>query len=160
MNSSQGASKETISDPRLLEGLGLVLARRWFDAHEAIEEVWAETEEGEWRECLQVLIQQCVAFEHLRRGNALGAFNVWNKARGKLRKLGECYAGIEIGPWGEAITVFYEQARLADRVKQQLEGGVAAGAKHIGDLPELPPATDWPTPVLSAELAARVTAPS
>lgn len=151
-----GDPPASVHDPRLLEGLRLARDQRWFDAHEAVEAVWQEVEAGPWRECLQTFIQQCVALEHLQRGNALGAFNVWNKARGKVRKLEPWYAGIGIGPWSEAIAAFYEEARLADRVKQQLEGGVAAGAKHIEDLPGLPAAERWPVPVLSQELAARL----
>lgn len=149
-------NQDIVSDPRLLEGLRLALAGRWFDAHEAIEAVWRETDAGDWRECLQAIIQQCVALEHLQRGNALGAFNVWSRARGKLQKLEAWYLGVGIGPWGEAIAAFYEEAHLADRVKQRLEGGVAAGAEHITDLPPLPPPEAWPRPVVRADLAARI----
>src|SRR5690606_23946329 len=75
---SRDAFPTRCEDPRLLEGLRLLLARRWYDAHEALEGPWGELEPGPWREVLQGLIQQCVALEHLRRDNALGAFNVWS----------------------------------------------------------------------------------
>jgi hypothetical protein len=143
-------------DPRFLKGLRLIQSRKWFDAHEALEDLWRETEEGAWRECLQGLIQQVVALEHLQRGNALGCFNVWSRARGKLKGLEDWVAGVGVGPWSELLVRFYtDDVNLADRVKQQLEGGVAAGDEHI-DMGALPPQETWPLPPLTPELEARL----
>ena len=57
-------------DPRVEEGLHLLRRRRWFDAHEAFEAAWGEAD-GDERAALQGLIHVAVAFEHLRRGNAV-----------------------------------------------------------------------------------------
>lgn len=147
----------TERDPRFLTGVRQLVAREWFEAHESLEDLWRELEEapdaGERRAVLQGIIQHAVALEHLSRGNALGCFNVWSRAKAKLAKLEPWALGIGIGPWGEAIAAFYQEVDLANRVRQQLEGGVAAGEEHL-DLPALPPAEAWPAPPLSAELAA------
>jgi hypothetical protein len=143
-------------DPRFLTGIELLRSRKWFDAHEALEDLWGETEPGAWREFLQGLIQHAVALEHLQRGNALGCFNVWSKARGKLKALDDWVAGVGVGPWSEVLVRFYtDDVGLADRVRQQLEGGVAAGEEHI-DMGALPPLETWPQPPLSSELEARL----
>lgn len=146
-----------MADPRLEEGLRLLRARAWFDAHEAFEPVWHEREAGPEREALQAVIQLCVALEHLRRGNALGCFNVWSRAKAKLAPLAKLDGwdgvvdGIGVEAWCAAMGPFFEEARLADRVKAQLEGGVAAGAEHLdaSAFPPLPPAEGWPLPPLS-----------
>jgi predicted metal-dependent hydrolase len=144
-----------MADPRLIAGLRRLLARKWFDAHESMEELWRETDESEVerRAALQGIIQHAVALEHLQRGNALGAFNVWSRAKGKLAKVDPWALGVGIGEWGEAIEAFYKQVNLADRVRQQLEGGIAAGEEHL-DLPDLPALETWPIPPLSDDLAA------
>lgn len=142
-----------------MEGLRLLLARDYFEAHEALEDPWREMERGEaWADVLQGLIQLAVALEHLKRDNWMGAFNVWQKAKAKLRKAPEWAAGIGVSAWSEAVGEHMTRSGLAERVKFQLEGGIAAGEEHIqaSSLPPLPPAEEWPVPSLSEELQARL----
>lgn len=148
-----------IEDPRLLAGLRLLVGRDYFAAHEALEDPWRELEQGSlWKDVLQGLIQLCVALEHLRRENWQGAFNVWQKSRAKLRRAPAEVAGLEVGAWAAAVAAHFGAAHLAERVKAQLEGGVADGEVHLdaAALPPVPPLEAWPIPSLSAELAARV----
>jgi hypothetical protein len=135
----------------------LIQSRRWLEAHDALEALRGEAEEGSpLRSCLQALTQQLLALDHLGRGNALECFNVWSRARGTVKKLDDWVAGVGVGPWSEALMGFYTaDVNLADRVKQQLEGGIAAGAEHI-DMGPLPPLTTWPVPALTPELEARL----
>ena len=152
---------ERVDDPRVLEGLRLLVAREYFEAHEGLEAAWRELERGEpWADVLQGLIQLAVALEHLKRDNALGAFNVWQKARGKLRKAPEWVAGIGVQAWASAVAEHFKRCGIAERVKFLLEGGVADGAAHIeaSSLPPLPPPEEWPIPELTDELAARIPA--
>ena len=143
------------ADPALLAGLRLLRARAWFEAHEALEDLWREHPEGQRREALQALIQHAVALEHLARGNALGAFNVWSRAKARAKKLPGELEGIDLAGWGAALERFYAEVDLAQRVRGQLEGGVAAGEAHI-ELPPLPPAATWPNPPLSEEIEAQL----
>ncbi|MBL4846231.1 MAG: DUF309 domain-containing protein [Planctomycetes bacterium] len=150
---------ERVDDPRVLEGLRLLLTRRYFEAHESLEESWSEMERGEpWADVLQGLIQLSVALEHLKRDNAMGAFNVWQKSRAKLRKAPDWVAGIGVADWAEAVATHFTRCGIAERVKFLLEGGVADGAAHIEEasLPPLPPDDEWPIPELREELAARI----
>jgi len=140
-------------DPRLLEGLRLLRAREWFEAHEALEDLWREEPAGEWRDLLQTLIQHAVSLEHLKRGNALGTFKVWSRAKAKAAKLPEALNGIDLAGWGAALEAFYGEVDLAKRVQGQLEGGVAAGDEHI-QLEPLPADERWPIPSLAPELDA------
>jgi predicted metal-dependent hydrolase len=56
----------------LAEGLELMRAERWFDAHEALEDEWREAPAPE-RDFLQGLVHVTVAWHHASRGNAPGA---------------------------------------------------------------------------------------
>ncbi|MCO5165488.1 MAG: DUF309 domain-containing protein [Planctomycetes bacterium] len=71
-----------MTDP-VARGLALARASRWFEAHEAFEEGWrAEAEPGR-RATLRALVHACVALEHRRRGNAIGADLQLAKARAR-----------------------------------------------------------------------------
>ena len=143
-------------DPRFLTGLRLIQSRRWFDAHEPLEDLWREAEEGAWREFLQGLIQQVVALEHLQRGNPRGCFKVWSRARAKLKPLDDCVAGVGVGLWSEALVRFYtDEVNLADRVEAQSKRGVAPREEPV-ELGALPPLETWPLPTLSPDLEARL----
>lgn len=141
-------------DPRLLEGLRLARAREYFAAHEALEALWQDEPEGPWREALQALIQLCVALEHLRRGNALGAFNVAGKARARLAELEPWQRGVGVGPFAAAVEAFWREAHLADRVKEQLGGAIPSDDAPATPPPPLPPDEAWPIPPLDEALAA------
>jgi predicted metal-dependent hydrolase len=56
---------------------------RFFDCHEALEEVWLELS-GERKKFLQGLIQAAVALHHLRNGNRVGAERLLAAAVEKL----------------------------------------------------------------------------
>ena len=71
----------------LEEGIGLMRDKRWFDAHEALEDEWRDAPEPE-RDFLQGLVHVTVAWHHASRGNAPGASRQLEKA---TRRLG-CYA--------------------------------------------------------------------
>ena len=148
-----------MSDAEFLAGVRLLRDRRYFEAHEALEEVWQPTPPGPRREALQAVIQLAVALEHLRRGNANGCFALWNKARGRVAA-GEDWTAEGLGVAGflERTSAFLTgEAALADRVRAQLEGGVAADAEagHVQVAP-LPPDEAWPVPPLRDPLAAEL----
>ncbi len=118
------------------EGLRLMRARRWYAAHDAIEQAWREAN-GDERAFLQGLIQVAVSFEHLRRGNPRGALSQWGKAGSKLGRLGTRTCGIDIDVWCAEISRFFAQIDLERR----------AGAQGGGPSPEaLPGETSWPVP--------------
>jgi len=68
---------------RFQEGIELFNRGRFFDCHEALEEVWLEFS-GDRKKFLQGLIQLTVAFHHLRNGNRVGAGRLLAAAIEKL----------------------------------------------------------------------------
>jgi len=68
---------------RFQEGIELFNRGRFFDCHEALEEVWLEFS-GDRKKFLQGLIQLTVAFHHLGSGNLVGAGRLLAAAVEKL----------------------------------------------------------------------------
>lgn len=68
------------------EGIDLFNEGRFFECHEAWEEVWNHSH-GEEKLAIQGLIQAAVAILHLERGNREGAQSLYGKAKAKLDPL-------------------------------------------------------------------------
>ena len=92
-------------------GLQLMRERRWFDAHEALEDEWREAPAGE-RDFLQGLVHVTVAWHHASRGNAPGASRQLEKARRRLGPYAPSHRGVDV----EAVLAQVEaaSARVAE----------------------------------------------
>jgi dTDP-4-amino-4,6-dideoxygalactose transaminase len=106
------------TDPYRL-GIELFNAGRFFDAHEALEDVWREAS-GDEREFLQAVIQIAVGLHHYSTGNLAGAGSLMARGAEKLGRYPETYCELRVNSLREAI------ARWTDA----LAGGAAR--------PELP----------------------
>ncbi len=97
----------TSSPDRWHEGIELFNAGRFFECHEAWEEVWKKAR-GEEKVFVQGMIQMAVAILHAQRGNARGARSVWNKARNKLRSVPVDHRGLALDRLYGAVDGFIE----------------------------------------------------
>ena len=92
-----------------LDGLALFNQRKFFEAHEVLEDVWREASKPE-RLFLQGLVQVAVAFVHHSRGNPVGCRSVLERARRNLSHYPEDQGGIDLAgllravdAWRQAI---------------------------------------------------------
>ena len=79
----------------LEEGLSLMRAERWFDAHEALEDEWRDAP-GPERDFLQGLVHVTVAWHHASRGNAPGASRQLVKANRRLAPYAPTHRGVDV----------------------------------------------------------------
>jgi predicted metal-dependent hydrolase len=79
----------------LEEGLSLMRAERWFDAHEALEDEWRDAP-GPERDFLQGLVHVTVAWHHASRGNAPGASRQLEKATRRLTSYAPAHRGVDV----------------------------------------------------------------
>ena len=90
-------------------GIDLFNEGRFFECHEAWEEVWKRSEGAE-KLFYQGLIQAAVAILHAERGNLDGAASMYRKAREKLDPLPHHHRGIALGDLRDALSIFFAQA--------------------------------------------------
>jgi predicted metal-dependent hydrolase len=76
-------------------GVQLMRDRRWFDAHEALEDEWREAPASE-RDFLQGLVHVTVAWHHASRGNAPGASRQLEKAARRLGPYAPSHRGVDV----------------------------------------------------------------
>jgi predicted metal-dependent hydrolase len=91
------------------EGIDLFNQGRFFECHEAWEQVWNRSR-GEEKLAIQGLIQAAVAILHLERGNREGAKSLYAKARAKLDPLPFNFKGIELSQLREELREFFALA--------------------------------------------------
>ena len=86
-------------------GHGVELFNRadFFDAHEALEDVWRAAPEPE-KKFLQGLIQVAVALHHHGNGNLAGARSVLKRAFRNLSRYPEGFGGIHLAPLLNSIS--------------------------------------------------------
>jgi len=92
-----------------LRGIELFNAGRFFESHEAFEEIWMKSEGAE-RELLHALIQSAAALHHLQRGNLKGASSVYGRARAKLAALPGNILRLDARDFGEQIERYFDSA--------------------------------------------------
>ncbi len=126
-------------DPRVLEGIALIRAREWFEAHEALELAWRDAAPP-YKHWLQGLLHGAVALEHLRRGNPRGAWGQWDKARKRLADAPTELAGINPVAWRQALDAFAAAIDLPERSRRHV------ARLPADDLPVLPAVEEWPLP--------------
>jgi predicted metal-dependent hydrolase len=90
-------------------GIDLFNQGRYFECHEAWEEVWKRTH-GPEKLFYQGLIQAAVAILHCERGNLEGAASLYEKARVKLDPLPSEHVGISLAELRLALEVFFKAA--------------------------------------------------
>jgi predicted metal-dependent hydrolase len=74
------ADCQGLLDPVAVRGLELFNARKYWLAHEALEEAWKE-EPGEIRHLYRGILQVGVTYLHVERGNYVGAMKVYRRSR-------------------------------------------------------------------------------
>lgn len=78
-----------------LDGIRLFNAGRYFDAHEAWEEIWQHSS-GETKLFYQMLIQAAVCLHHYENGNMRGAQGMYERALDKLAHLPDEFMSLNL----------------------------------------------------------------
>lgn len=91
------------------DGVALFNAGRFFECHEAWEQVWRRAR-GDDKRAQQGLIQAAAAILHVERGNLIGAASLYAKARAKLEACPDGYMGLAIREFRRALAQYFEIA--------------------------------------------------
>ncbi len=102
---------ETMNEYPCQRGLTLFNSGHFFDAHEALEDVWREApRHSHRRRHLQGLVQLAVAFHHQSSGNLVGARSVLERALRNIEDAEESLPEVDwkrlrtsLKPWREYL---------------------------------------------------------
>lgn len=93
-------------EERFEQGVELFNAGRFFECHEAWEDVW-KSQSGEQKLFTQGMIQAAAALLHASRGNRSGAASLYAKACEKIERFPDHYMGLALGEFRTAMREFF-----------------------------------------------------
>lgn len=117
----QTGVKQSDMKEKVAEGIHLFNSQKFFEAHEALEEVWLNAR-GKERIFLHGLIQVAAAFHHHSRSNPAGFQSLLNKGLSKLDQCGEVMEGIDLAALREQIQPWFDHLSA---------GRPSQSAKHL-----------------------------
>jgi uncharacterized protein len=91
----------------LASGIELFNQGKFFEAHEALEDVW-RTVPAAQKKFFQGLVQVAVAFHHYSTGNRVGMKSVMERAMRNLAEGRESFDGIRVQPLLETLAAWRE----------------------------------------------------
>jgi uncharacterized protein len=98
-----------VESDKYLQGIALLNEASFFDAHEALEDVWRAAPPQN-KKFLQGLVQVAVAFHHYSTGNRVGMRSVLERAIKNLSQPAGIFGEIQLtallhslGQWREAL---------------------------------------------------------
>ena len=89
-----------------LQGISLFNAGRYFDAHEAWEEIWLRSS-GDDKLFYQMLIQSAVGLHHYERGNCRGGRGMHKAVTEKLSRLPSLYKSLDLKEFSRQFRSFF-----------------------------------------------------
>jgi predicted metal-dependent hydrolase len=91
-----------------LEGITHFNAGRYFEAHEAWEEIWLHSS-GDAKVFYQMMIQAAVGLYHHERNNARGARGMYNNVIEKLERLPSFYMSLNLEEFARQFKSFFAE---------------------------------------------------
>lgn len=106
-------------DERFYQGIRDFNERRFFEAHDILEDLWHEYREED-RLFLQGLIQIAVGYYHFENRNLKGAHSQFRKACTKLEPYQPDHKGVQIGELLHSVSTCQDAIERAERGEQGL----------------------------------------
>ena len=91
-----------------LDGIKHFNARRYFEAHEAWEEIWLHSS-GEAKLFYQMIIQAAVGLHHYERSNVRGARGMYNNVMEKLERLPSSFMSLNLDDFSRQFKTFFAE---------------------------------------------------
>ena len=82
-------------EDNLLDALNLFNNQKWYEAHDAFEDIW-NTLDGDERQIIQGILQVSVSQFHLTKGNLNGATILMGEGLGRIKNRTKIDLGIDL----------------------------------------------------------------
>jgi len=96
-----------VESDKYLQGIALLNEAEFFDAHEALEDVWRAAP-SENKKFLQGLVQVAVAFHHYSTGNRVGMRSVLERAIKNLSQPAGSFGQIQLAALLQSLSQWRE----------------------------------------------------
>ena len=93
------------------EALNLFNSQNWYEAHDALEDIWNELD-GDERQVIQGILQISVSQFHLSKGNNNGAIILLGEGIGRIKKRSHINLGVDLVSFCECLEKLLNKLHL------------------------------------------------
>ena len=100
----------------LILAIKLFNNHKWYEAHDAFEDLW-NVIEGEERQIIQGILQVAVSQFHLSKGNLNGATILLGEGLGRIKNRTNINLGIDLESFSKSLEILLEKLQYNEEVK-------------------------------------------
>ena len=104
-------------DNSLLNALNLFNKQKWYEAHDAFEELW-NTLDGDERQIIQGILQVSVSQFHLSKGNLNGATILLGEGLGRIKNRTNINLGIDLKSFCKSLEKLLRKLQYREELNE------------------------------------------
>ena len=97
--------------------LSLFNEQKWYEAHDAFEDIW-NTVDGDERQIIQGILQVAVSQFHLSKGNLNGATILLGEGLGRIKNRTNIDLGLDLESFCECLEILLRKLQLKDTLNE------------------------------------------
>ena len=104
-------------DDNFLNALNLFNNQKWYEAHDAFEDIW-NTLDGDERQIIQGILQVSVSQFHLNKGNLNGATILLGEGLGRIKNRTNINLGIDLQTFCKCLEDLLRKLQYREELNQ------------------------------------------
>ena len=100
-----------------LKALNLFNSQKWYEAHDAFEDIW-NTLDGDERQIIQGILQVSVSQFHLSKGNLNGATILLGEGLGRIKNRTNINLGIDLKTFCECLEELLRKLQYREKLNE------------------------------------------
>ena len=98
--------------------LNLFNNQKWYEAHDAFEEIW-NTLDGDERQIIQGILQVSVSQFHLTKGNINGATILMGEGLGRIKKRTNINLGVDLESFCKSLEELLRKLQYGEKLMEE-----------------------------------------
>ena len=105
-------------EDNLFNALNLFNNQKWYEAHDAFEEIW-NTLDGDERQIIQGILQVSVSQFHLTKGNINGATILMGEGLGRIKKRTNINLGVDLESFCKSLEELLRKLQYGEKLTEE-----------------------------------------
>ena len=102
----------------LYKALNLFNSHKWYEAHDAFEEIWNSVD-GDERQIIQGILQVSVSQFHLSKGNLNGATILLGEGLGRIKTRTKINLGIDLDEFCRCLEILLKKLQYKENLNEK-----------------------------------------
>ena len=104
-------------EEKFLKALNLFNDQKWYEAHDAFEDIW-NTIDGDERQIIQGILQVAVSQFHLSKGNLNGATILLGEGLGRIKNRTKINLGIDLQTFCKCLEELLRKLQYKEKLSE------------------------------------------